>query len=215
MPGPVQLQKAVLQEISWDTSWNATEGSTKVTVQFNPETLSVTYGSAVKSTSEASSVQFTADQSDSLSLDLWFDVTASSGEAARDVRKFTQQVAYFITPKPDEADAKRHTLPGVRFLWGSFLFDGVMKSLTETLEFFSKDGIPLRAKMSIKVDSVRKPSGQSSSSSSNTQVATASGNGGQSTPLAKLVAGKDWKKIAQQNGIENPRMVEPGTIIKT
>ena len=39
--------------------------------------------------------------------------------------------------------------PAVRFLWGSFQFDGLMDSLEESLEFFSNDGRPLRASMSL------------------------------------------------------------------
>ena len=41
----------------------------------------------------------------------------------------------------------------MRFQWGSFLFEGVMDSMDETLEFFSADGRPLRAKVSISITS--------------------------------------------------------------
>ena len=39
--------------------------------------------------------------------------------------------------------------PAVRFLWGSFQFDGIMESLEETLEFFSPEGRPLRASITL------------------------------------------------------------------
>ena len=63
-----------------------------------------------------------------------------------DVRKLTGKVAYFITPK-QEGD--KFVPPAVRFIWGSFQFDGIMESLEESLEFFSSDGRPLRASVTI------------------------------------------------------------------
>ena len=44
----------------------------------------------------------------------------------KDVRKLTAKVAYFITPKPEKATSLSRRL--VRFIWGSFQFDGIMES---------------------------------------------------------------------------------------
>ena len=79
---------------------------------------------------------------------MWFDVT-SLGPGEDDVRRLTQRVAYFITPERIKADPPQYVPRAVRFLWGSFQFDGVMESLVETLELFSPEGKPLRASVGI------------------------------------------------------------------
>ncbi len=66
-----------------------------------------------------------------------------------DVRKLTQKVAFFITPQPAKGRKNVFLPPAVRFVWGSFKFDGLMDSLEETLEFFSPQGKPLRASLSM------------------------------------------------------------------
>lgn len=37
----------------------------------------------------------------------------------------------------------------VRFHWGSFIFQGVLEQYSETLEYFTPDGVPLRARVSV------------------------------------------------------------------
>src|SRR5262249_32459168 len=69
-----------------------------------------------------------------------------------DVRELTKKVAYFITPKKV---SKEYLPPAVRFQWGSFHFDGIMDSMEESLEFFSSDGVPLRASVSLSLSQQR------------------------------------------------------------
>jgi hypothetical protein len=70
-----------------------------------------------------------------------------------DVRELTQDVVYFITPDTKNnqgtAEDPKYIPPGLRFLWGSFIFEGVVDSISENLEFFSAEGRPLRSKISI------------------------------------------------------------------
>jgi phage tail-like protein len=68
-----------------------------------------------------------------LALELWFD----AGEQD-DVRRLTERVAYFATGSPP-----------VRFVWGTFRFDGHVEALEETLDFFAPDGRALRAQLSL------------------------------------------------------------------
>jgi hypothetical protein len=70
-----------------------------------------------------------------------------------DVRKMTQRVAYFITPKPSDKPQFRDKSvpPATRFRWGTFRFDGIVESMDESLEFFSADGRPLRAGVSLSI----------------------------------------------------------------
>jgi hypothetical protein len=51
----------------------------------------------------------------------------------------TRRIAYFAGKGP----------PPVRFAWGDFRFDGHVEALEETLDFFSPEGRPLRARLSL------------------------------------------------------------------
>lgn len=68
-----------------------------------------------------------------LALELWF----AAGEK-EDVRRLTERVAYFATGSPP-----------VRFVWGTFRFDGHVEALEERLDFFASDGRALRAQLSL------------------------------------------------------------------
>ena len=158
-------------------------------------------------------------------MQLWFDVTATlpqGQQGVTDVRKMTEKVAYFMKPKPSDKDPKQIVPPGVRFVWGTFQFDGLMESLEESLEFFSPDGRPLRASLSISLT-------QQSIQFAFAKPDTSSGKGPPSpgtAPLTPAPAGSslqglaaglgkatDWQSIAQANGIENPRLLKPGQLI--
>jgi len=85
-----------------------------------------------------------------LRLRLVFDVRATEPKRRRapdDVRRLTERVAYFATPRPGRGgEAVR---PAVRLVWGTFQFDGHVESLEETIEEFSADGRPLRATVAV------------------------------------------------------------------
>jgi phage tail-like protein len=76
----------------------------------------------------------TAEQTTRLHLELWFDV---AGAREDDVRRLTQPVAYFARA------------PAMRLQWGTFRFDGHVEAVEETLELFSADGRPLRARVAL------------------------------------------------------------------
>src|SRR6185369_14351822 len=153
MPDSQKLEKAELHELDADFK-NEINPDKNCKVQFNPESLKVSFANQVATPSGSGdqkgtpSRQFVGAGTTKLALQLWFDVTAlEDGEnTENDVRKLTQKVAYFITPKKE---GDKFVPPGVRFLWGSFQFDGLMDSLEENLEYFSNDGRPLRASMAL------------------------------------------------------------------
>jgi hypothetical protein len=159
MPQPANLKKAELREIKWPKGEPAQENKKKVVeVQFNPQTLTVRFSNQVTGTEQIGGAarQFVGKGSTTLSLDLWFDVTAPSAKGSvqskDDVRQLTKEVIYFIKPEERIVDGEKGLLPpGVRFVWGTFLFEGFVDSLSEALEFFSADGKPLRSKISLSI----------------------------------------------------------------
>jgi hypothetical protein len=231
MPDSTELASAELRELDAELR-NEINEDKWVRVQFNPETLKVTFTNQV-ATPQGSGDQngtaarlFVGSGTTKLALQLVFDVNAplpEGQEAVTDVRQLTEKVGYFITPEPQ---GEGYIPPAVRFLWGSFKFDGIMDSLDETLELFSHDGKPLRASMSISMSQQKIPPASSLRQPSDTASSGSTGPAAGSTPHTPAPAGAtlqgmtasrsrggDWRRIAQANGIENPRMLQPGQLI--
>jgi hypothetical protein len=237
-----ELAKAELRELDADFE-NEVNNSAWVTVQFNPETLKVSFANQLVQPSGAgdqrgpAARQFVGAGTTKLALQLWFDASAPKPVANRndnDVRKLTQKVAYYITPKAGQS-ANQFVPPGVRFIWGSFQFDGMMDSLEESLEFFSPDGRPLRASVSIALSQQKitaftfrpttppaaNPPGAGGPGAGAGAPAAPAGT----APLTQAPAGStfqgladqagrggDWQVAASLNGVENPRLLQAGAV---
>ena len=100
-------------------------------------------------------MQFVAKSTTKLAVELWFDVTTDANGG--DVRAKTAKVGALMQPKKGKGKGKQPVPPGVRFHWGTFLFEGVIESMDETLEFFSPDGKPLRAHVTLSLTSQDDP----------------------------------------------------------
>jgi hypothetical protein len=215
MPDPVRLAKAELREL--DSAFNEVPNGATVRVQFNPETLKVSFSNQLKtpegSQGGTAAIQFVGTGTTKLSLQLWFDVTAPQVQQpeVKDVRKLTQKVAFYMLPGKKNPKAP----PAVRFIWGTFVFDGVMESLEESLELFSPDGRPLRASVNVSLTQQRitfkfVEKGKVLEAKDIKQAKS-----GATVQAIASDAGKadEWQDIAAANGIENPRLLPPGTAI--
>lgn len=216
MPEPATVTRARLEQIrlgDGDRDSEITDENATVEVQFNPESLKVTYSNTLGSEDQAggAAIQQVSKSSTKLAVDLWFDASALSDVA--DVRTKTKQVNDFFTPRGETPQ-----LPGVRFIWGSFLFEGVMQSLDETLEFFSADGRPLRAKVAISIASqdiqfrINPLESNGDATATRPQTPATEGEGLQQM-LGRRGNPEDWQSVAAANGIENPRFLEPGSSV--
>ena len=226
MPDSQKLEKAELRELDAEFK-NEINTDKKCQVQFNPETLKVSFANQVATPSGAGDQkgtparQFVGAGTTKLSLQLWFDVTAPmppEQKKEQDVRKLTAKVAYFITPKPE---GDKFVPPAVRFIWGSFQFDGIMESMEESLEFFSSDGRPLRASVTINLTqqkitefTFRATAGPGATPSPGTRPLTPAPQGKSVQSMADNQGkGDNWQDIASANGIENPRLLQPGQLL--
>jgi hypothetical protein len=235
--------KARLIELD-DQLKDALSGGKSVAVQFNPDSLKLSFANQIQNNNASSGAgtpgshtgaadqaqgtqgrQFVGAGTTKLSVQLWFDVNAVSDGEDRvdDVRRLTQQVIYFITPKQSRSDATKFLPPGVRFCWGSFLFNGLIDSIEETIDYFSAEGKPLRASVALGLSqqtilvaefegSGRIP-GRPRAPGTAPMTAAASGSTLQGLAGAFGGAGADWQSIAAANGIENPRLLVPGQLI--
>jgi len=231
MAETVRLAKAELRQLDADFR-NEINRENWTVVQSNPETLKVSFANQIATPTGAGDQsgtparQFVGAGTTKLSLQLWFDVNAPLPEGGGtqpvdDVRKLTQKVAFFITP---QQEGNKFVPPAVRFLWGSFQFDGLMDSLEESLEFFSSEGKPLRASMMLNLSQQKitrftfrptsGPPGTGVTPPRGTSPLTQALAGATLQGLATLQGqGNNWQSIAAANGIENPRLLQPGQLI--
>lgn len=232
------LAKAELRELDAEMK-NEINRDKWTKVQFNPDTLKVTYANQIKEPSGSGdqrgpqAQQFVGAGTTKLAVQLYFDVTQDLGQGLPDVidvRKLTQRVAYFITPLGDPPNnPKKFKPPITRLAWGSFQFDGIVEAMEETLELFSFEGRPLRASVTMTIsqqkittftfnDAAEPPGVQRRNRpAAGTQPQTAAPQGSNLQSMAASqpggAQGGDWQSIALANGIENPRNLPPGQLI--
>jgi hypothetical protein len=124
--------------------------ATEIAVHFNPASLVYTIeNSTPQQSGDPKKKQFAAQFTGKLTMDLQFDTT----DTGKDVRSITSQVATFMQASAGTSKDKSGTNPPappvLSFEWGAYEFKGTMDSFKETIDFFSGDGIPLRAMVSI------------------------------------------------------------------
>src|SRR5204863_3156119 len=86
--------------------------------------------------------------------DLLFDTT----ESGKDVRTLTTKIVAMMQGPQESEQAQKQEASAprelVRFSWGSFLFNGSIQSVSETLDFFSEEGVPLRSTVKLSINGV-------------------------------------------------------------
>jgi hypothetical protein len=221
------LTKAKLVEIKADSARPPEEapGGKSVEVQFNPQTLRLSYANQNKGGDQAagSSAQYVGTRPSKLSVELLFDTT----EDGSDVRERTKEVGYFIGAKVvrgGTVDVPPRVPPRVRFEWGTFIFRGIVDSMEETLDYFSERGIPLRATVALGL------SQQEIEFNFGQPGPAAPGGAGAGAPArepleparpgdsVQQVAGRngrsaDWKAIAAANDIDDPLRLPAGALL--
>ncbi|HEY9818630.1 MAG TPA: hypothetical protein V6D20_22895 [Candidatus Obscuribacterales bacterium] len=231
------LTKAQMFELSWSSQGVPIVPSTPhMTVQFNPASLKVSYSNQIQTdgNSTTSAMQSVGKGDSKLAVELVFDVSGAGAGNTLDVRQMTKHVAYFMKPAPETVSTtetagggqsqQRYRVPGLRFQWGTFFFDGILVSMDETLDLWSEDGRPLRATVTLNLSQPGIHVAEPTNSEATTPPTGATQGG--VTPLTPAAQGStvqnlaaqagkpnDWKAIASQNGIENPRNLTPGTLI--
>lgn len=235
MTTATKLEKAELRQLDADFR-NEIKREHWTKLQFNPESLKLTFANQIQTPSGTGdqsgtpSRQFVGAGTTKLALTVYFDASAppAQGELpVDDVRKLTQKVAYFITP---QEEGKTFIPAAVRFLWGSFQFDGIMDGVEESLEFFSSAGKPLRATMTLSLSQQRitrftfrdtgpgggppnTPRAPGGAAPGTTPLMEAAAGATVQSLAAQAGVGADWQSIASANGIENPRHLAPGQLI--
>ncbi len=144
----------------YQTNGKDLDESESIPFDFNPETLTLKVQSGEQKDRRRrgnQQVQNVGASTATLSFEAIFDMTrpASATDTRvrepeeNDVRTKTGKIAALLQV---EKKGKKPAPRRVRFCWGSFVFDGIVKSHSETFDYFSPDGVPLRSKVSVAID---------------------------------------------------------------
>ena len=204
-----QFQKAKIKLLSGKKNDEVEEPY--LTCRFNPPKYDVSreveYGELQASGSGASSQQFISEGSDTLSMELFFDTS----QRQSDVRE-----AY--VDKLDtlaSVDPELHAPPLCQFVWGDGLsFTALVQSLDKTFTRFLPSGVPVRARVNVtftecKPADYRRELKPESTDKTKAWTVTEG-------DTLWLIADEEygdpshWRTIADANGIDNPRAVDPG-----
>jgi len=237
-PETSQATKALLVELAENLVDDLPGGKT-VEVQFNPESLKLSFANQIQNNSTSNTAgtpaakpgagdqssgtqgrQFIGAGTTKLSVQLWFDAGTAGID---DVRRLSQEVIYFIKGKKSKSDPSKFLPPGLRFSWGSIHFKGLIDSIEESIDYFSADGRPLRSTISM---ALSQQSILISDFGSSGGAAPGLPHAPGTLPMTPAAAGStlqglaasagtglNWQALARANGVENPRQLQAGQLL--
>jgi LysM repeat protein len=200
-----QLEKAKLINVdtntTYDVLFNPKEYSVQKSVQWEP------HKAPGLDTPEQ---EFTSGNPAVMSVELFFDTY----EEKKDVRQeHTDKIMDLAL-----VNADKHRPPLVLFSWGGFQFKGVVESLTLRFMMFLSDGKPCRATAAVQIKEAQTAQEQLQRKPRNSPDHTKRRTVKQGETLS-LIAHEEyddaaeWRRIADANGILDPRDVKPGTVL--
>jgi len=116
-------------------------------------------------------------------------------------------------------DRDLHAPPIVSFTWDKQVFKGVLESLNITYMLFTPLGVPLRAKLSIGLKEYRPVAVQvkenpTSSPDFQKSYVVQRGDTLSGISFALYADSSFWRQIADNNGIRDPRTLQPGQVLQ-
>ena len=215
------------------------EAEWKLEAQFNPTDLSFSKTAQIAEIAipglDSPVLQFIRGGTETLTVELFFDTTDSGmGEGTVSVTDGTDKYAgtdkfyKLVKQNPDT-----HAPPLCRFSWGEnseladlvdaevsqapFWFTGIVESVERKFVLFSPNGIPLRARLTVKMREYKTIEQMVASlqSADHTKARVLK----RSERLDQISAAEydtpaEWRRIAEENDLDDPRRVPPGTLLK-
>ena len=191
------------------------QGGASFKCQFNPSTLRTTYTNQFGEDPPQGHARVTTAK---LDVELIFDHTDTGASVYGDLLGLEALTRSSAQKDKDKPDGK---VPVVEFHWQIKIFEGVIESLTHTIDYWSHDGVPLRATVQISIKETshtlskieeRKAARSSKDVALNNQAddtaviavpATPKGTTETATQAGNSRAGRT---VAAQNGMESMRM---------
>jgi hypothetical protein len=185
----------------------ATSGAPGLTVDFNPASLKTSVANKIQDPAETgggAAAQHTRTTTTKLELELVFDTT----ESGEDVRARTGKLKDFAVVAAGAPTAP----PRIAFVWGRFRYEGMVESLNETLEFWSVEGVPLRASVQLTMQGMAADTVAAGAAASATLGTVPSGGFGVTKVATDAGDPRAARRIAAANGVENMRMPGGGAL---
>lgn len=204
-----ELAKAVV------TILDGQRSGQEIAVIFNPTEYNVEHSASYQETAPPGLsnpiIQFVNGNTQVLTMDLLFDTYTDGGgqDVSERTRAFTDMVSI---------DGSLHAPPRVEFLWGVFTFTAVVEKISQRFTMFRSDGTPVRATLSVTFKQYRTIAQQLEDPRLNSADKTKR-RVFESHDSLWLMAAREygetryWRLIAGENGIEDPRRIEPGTVL--
>jgi hypothetical protein len=153
--------------------------------------------------------EFTSGNPAVLSVELFFDTYEDNAS----VKDHTDKIMTLAL-----VDADSHRPPLVTFQWGDFTFTGVIESLAMRYTMFLSTGKPCRAtaNLSIKEAKTAKEQLEANPRNSPDHTKRRTLKAGETLALIAHEEYEDpaeWRRIADANGITDPKDVKPGTVL--
>lgn len=208
------FEKALIKILAGSKS-NKDKKEKQFEVLFNPTEYTHTIGNTFeekKLPGRANPIlQFVNGNVQSLSMDLFFDTWTN--KTTKDLPGYLKNLTEMLT-----IDEALHAPPPVEFVWGKFSFQAYVESITQKFTMFDPGGDPVRATLSVSFKHIRSLKDQLKNPRLNSSDKTKRSLFSVDDSLwaiAEREYGEPryWRKIAKYNGIRNPRLLRPGTIV--
>ena len=201
-----------------------TELGAKISCLFNPTKLQMaksnTWSSGNAKGRNAPDLVFDGGSSGTMSLELIFDTT----DVGTTVTAHTNKVADLMSVSTELADYDATTNNGrpqwVKFHWGDMhTFKAVISSMDLTFTYFSANGVPLRANVSISLTQYEPEANwgpQNPTSGTPAPQRLHQVQKGETLDRISARHYKDstkWRLIADANGITDPLALKPGSVL--
>lgn len=186
------------------------EGQGPIDVMFNPNNYGVDKSNQIAEIGvpglDSPILQYVHGNTRMLSMELYFDTF----EEQTDVTEYTDDIYDLL-----EIDPETHVPPVCTVSWGGFSFVGVMDHVSGKFTLFLPDGTPARATLTvafkefIPADVLVMETPTQSADHRHAYVV-------QRGDRLDLIAGSkysdstNWRAIADENNLDNPRHLEPG-----
>jgi nucleoid-associated protein YgaU len=195
------------------------ESGGAVEALFNPTEISldksVTWQTQEAAERDVPELQFKNGQPRTLNLDLFFDTFDTPAAVKQDVRDYTELVFKLAL-----VSENLHRPPVCKLSWGKMkaFFQGVLERLSQRFTLFAEDGTPVRATLRCTFKEWRSnPDDQRQQGKKSSDVAKQrTVRRGDTLSAIAAEAYRDpaqWRPIAEENGIDDPRSLEPGTAL--
>jgi len=193
-------------------------------VLFNPERYTLNKGVQIAEIAipglDTPVLQFVRGQNEKITMELFFDTTQFGMlDPVIDVRKETRKIYELV-----KINRRTHAPPRCELFWGDQLFsfgsslspECVVESISEEFNLFSPKGIPLRAKLNVtfrEYKTIEQQLKEKPKHSADRRKVRVLGRGMTLSHLAwkEYDDPGEWRLIAEENNVENPRLIAPGT----